>query len=249
VTSTGCLATKADVRLLQDEIRAMRTASAQADTARRAQSDSLIASATRTTDSLRALSARVGRFQADVNGELYAFGRQLITIQELSGQSQNQIQRLRADLESRSTMPAPAPAASDSAPAASGGAPALPGPNALYQAAKDQLDRGSPGAARAALDELLRAYPTAEIAPTAQFFVGETYAQESMRAEADSVYQLVVRRYPKSDRAPTALYKQALSQRAQGRTATARALFDRLVREYPRSDEATLAREQLRATR
>jgi tol-pal system protein YbgF len=242
----ACVATRGDVRLLQDEMRALRSSVAAADTTRRAQADSILLTVARANDSLRALSARVTRMQtaqADATGTLYDLGRQLITIQELTGQSQRRLQELRASLENR----AEAASVVQETPAATGGA--LPGPNSLFELARDQLARGSPRAAREALDTLIVRYPAADVVPAAQFFIGEAYAQEKNRAAADSVYTLVVSRYPRSDRAPTALYKLALGRRDAGQRAAAQTLLERIVREYPRTDEAVFAREQLRVLR
>jgi tol-pal system protein YbgF len=242
----ACVATRGDVRLLQDEMRALRSSVAVADTARRAQADSILLTVARTNDSLRALSARMARLQtaqADATGTLYELGRQLITIGELTGQSQRRLQELRASLENRAQEAASA-AQDTTAP---GGA--LPGPNSLFELARDQLARGSPRAAREALDTLIVRYPTADVVPAAQFFVAEAYARENNRAAADSVYHLVVTRHPKSDRAPTALYKLALARRDAGQRAAAQTLLERIVREYPRTDEAVFAREQLRVMR
>jgi TolA-binding protein len=243
----ACVATRNDVRLLQDEMRSLRSSVAAADTARRAQADSILLSMARANDSLRALSARVARVQsvqADATGTLYELGRQLITIQELTGQSQRRLQELRASLENRAQETATT-VADTGTPAAA----ALPGPNALLELGRDQLARGSPRAAREALDSLIVRYPTADVVSAAQFFIAEAYAQEGNRAAADSVYTMVASRYPRSDRAPTALYKLALARRDAGQTAAAQTLLERIVREYPRTDEAVFAREQLRVMR
>jgi tol-pal system protein YbgF len=240
----GCVALRSDVRLLQDELRALRSSVAAADTARRAQADSILTTVARANDSLRTLGARVARLQAaqaDATGTLYEMGRQLLTIGELTGQSQRRLQELRASLENR----AQEAAAQDTA----GAVGAVPGPNALFELARDNLSRGSPRAAREALDTLIVRYPTADVVPAAQFFVAEAYAQEGNRAAADSVYNLVASRYPRSDRAPTALYKLALARRDAGQAAAAQTLLERIVREYPRTDEAVFAREQLRVMR
>ena len=66
IAVTGCLASKADIVLLQDEIRTLRAMQGRTDSSRRAASDSAIALALRTSsgDSLRALSQRFSAFQA-----------------------------------------------------------------------------------------------------------------------------------------------------------------------------------------
>lgn len=241
LVATGCLASKGDILLIQDEIRALRAMQARADTARRTQADSALLAIRRTQDSLRVLAQRFGSFQATVGGELFEMGKQLLTIQELAGMSSKRIMELRSTMEER----AQAMASSDTAP------PAAPGPAQLFQASFDLLRRGSQSAARSGFEELLRRYPEFEHASAALLYIGQSYADEkpARTAEADSVYGLVVSRYPKSVDAPTALFKYALSQIAQKKTAAGRTALQRIVREYPGSTEAELAADRLRSLR
>jgi tol-pal system protein YbgF len=242
---SGCLASKRDVFELQSQLSTMQVASARADSARRVQVDALLGAVMQSNDSVRAIGARLAKLQSTVSTDHYEMGRQLLQIQELSGQSQRRLQELRASLEERNqgggVVPAPA-----GAPAAPSAAPAGPGPAQLFQSSLDQLRRGSMTVARSGFEELLRTYPTSEDAPEAMIYIAATYAAERNQVAADSVYGLVVQRYPSSPKAATALYKQALSMRDAGRTTAARAAFDRIIKDYPRSDEAALAREQLR---
>ena len=205
----------------------------------------MLAQVVLSTDSVRAISGRLATLQSTVATDHYEMGRQILQIQELSGQSQRRLQELRASLEERNQMASvPAPVAGDTARPAP--VPAGPGPAQLFQSSLDQLRRGSATVARRGFEELLRSYPTSEDAPEAMIYIAETYAAERNQVAADSVYGLVVQRYPASPKAATALYKQAVSYRAAGRTTAARTAFERVVREHPRSDEASLAREQLR---
>ena len=237
LAATGCMASKSDIRLLQDEIHTLRVMQSRADTSRKTQTDSALMMVGRTNDSLRALAQRFGAFQATVGGELFEMGKQLITIQELAGMSQKRILELRATMEERAqSMP----------PADSAAPPAAPGPAQLFQLSFDQLRRGSYGTARAGFEELLRRYPDFEEASAAQLYVGQSYAEERRTAEADSVYALVVTKYPRSKDAPTALYKYGLSQLSQGKKTAARAALQRVVREFPSSIEAELAGDRLK---
>ena len=241
----GCLASKGDVALLQGELRTMRDASAQMDAVQRARFDQVLAQIVRANDSVRALSVRLAKLQGDVQNDHYEMNRQILQIQELSGQSQRRLQELRASLEERSQAPAnPVPGDTMMRPA-----PAGPGPAQLFQSSLDQLRRGSTRVARSGFEDLLQRYPTYEDAPEAMVYIAETYAAERNQVAADSVYGLVIQRYPRSAKAATALYKRALSMKSAGQTAAARAAFDRIIREFPGSDEATLAREQLRSIR
>src|SRR5881275_581058 len=129
----------------------------------------------RANDSLRLLSTRFSAFQANVSGGMYDMNRQLLQIQELSGQSQRRLQELRASMESRNDAmsASPAPVASDSIKLA---ATSGPGPAQLFQIAFDQMQRGSFGVARSGFQELLDKYPAFEDAPLAQLYIGQSFS-------------------------------------------------------------------------
>ena len=244
----GCLASRQDIYLLQRQLTTMQTSAARSDSARSAQINAVLGQLVQSNDSVRAVSARLAKLQSTVATDHYEMGRQILQIQELTGQSQRRLQELRSSLEERSqTAAAPVTVPSVAGDTARSGPPAPgPGPAQLFQSSLDQLRRGSKSVARAGFEELLRNYPQSEDAPEAMIYIAETYAAERTHVPADSVYGLVVQRYPSSPKAATALYKHALSLRAAGRTTQARAAFDRIIKDYPRSDEAALAREQLR---
>ncbi len=275
--ATGaCFATREDVQALHADVQSLRADNARSDSARRAALDRVVTSMNIVRDSLGLLSARVFKMQGDVRGDLYNVGQQLLQIQQLTGQSQQRVQELRASLEARQSdiqastaQPgAPPPTGATGAPPSSTGAAspssanpatrpgatttpapsggATPGPNQLFQISLEQLRRGSPGAARTGLQTLLQQYPTSDLVPDAEFYLGEAYHQEGNAAGADSAYAAVVSSYPTSPRAPTALYKRALGMEEKGNVVGARGLLNDLVTRYPRSDEAALAKERLR---
>jgi tol-pal system protein YbgF len=255
--ATGaCFATREDVQALHADVQTLRGDNARSDSARQAALARVVASLDVVHDSLGQVAARVVKMQGDVRGDLYNVGQQLLQIQELTGQSQQRVQELRASLEQKQSEIASVPQAGapgGAAPGVPGTTPApsaagaTPGPNQLFQISLEQLRRGSPGAARTGLLALLQQYPTSDLVPDAQFYLGEAYHQEGNAAGADSAYAAVVSRFPTSARAPTALYKRALGMEEKGNVVGARGLLNDLVKRYPRSDEAALARERLRA--
>lgn len=253
IATSGCFATRNDMRVLQGDILAFRTEAQRADSARARQIATVAASLGTVGDSLRDVSTRLARFQGDTRGDIRQIQQQLLQIQELTGQSQRKLQDLRADMEARAQQAAVVPVTpvpgDTSKGAATPGVPAAPGPNQLYQLAYDQLRRASYGAARTGFEELIRSYPTSDLAPESQFYIAESYAAEGATASGDSAYTLVVSKYPKSTKAATALYKLGLSLAKQGKKSDARSAMDRVVREYPNSDDAELARDWLRSNR
>ncbi|MBW8770483.1 MAG: hypothetical protein JF589_12055, partial [Gemmatimonadetes bacterium] len=104
----GCMASKTDIQLLQTDIQTMRAETARSDSARRAQIEQVLGQVIRTNDSIRIVSARLAKLQADVQNDHYEMNRNILTLQELSGQSQRRLQELRGAMEERS-QPAPAP--------------------------------------------------------------------------------------------------------------------------------------------
>ncbi len=234
----GACATRNDLVAVQDNLAAiMRAEGARSDSVTRAELTRVSARLDSLTDSLGVLSGRVARHQGEMRGEIHSLGQQLITIQELTGQSQRRLQELRASMEQRASEAGVSSGADVQA--------GTPGPNQIFQLALDQLRRGSAGAARAGFQDIVRQYPTSDLAPDAQFYVGESFAAEGNNSAADSVYQIVSTRHPQSARAPTAMYKRALSLEASGSGAEARAVLTQIIQRYPRSDEAGLARERL----
>ena len=246
----GCLASKGDVALLRSQLSTMSQAAASANEAQRVQVnraiEQILTQIARNNDSVRVVSSRLAKLQGDVQNDHYEMGRQILQLQELSGQSQRRIQELRASLEERNNQAGVVPAVPGDTTRP---VPAGPGPAQLFQSSLDQLRRGATGVARNGFEELLRSYPNTDDAPEAMVYIAETFAAERNQVAADSVYGLVIQRYPKSPKAATALYKRALSMKAAGQSAAARAAFDRIIKEYPRSDEAALAKEQLRSIR
>ncbi|MBI2795087.1 MAG: tetratricopeptide repeat protein [Gemmatimonadetes bacterium] len=241
----GCLATQNDLRVLQADVAVVRAEAARNDSARTVQLAAALAALKSASDSMRALSARMARWQGDSRDEFRLMQQQLIQIQELTGQSQRRLQELRAGLEDRGGAPVGAGAAG----ADSGRGAGSPGPNQLLQLALEQLRRGSAGSARAGFGDLLARFPESDAAQLAQFYVAESFAAEGNSTSADSVYRLVIARQPPSPKASTATYKHALVLLAAGKTAEAKAALASVVARFPQSDEAVLAADRLKLLR
>lgn len=233
----GCFATQKDVQVLQGDISLLRSERVAADSARKVQLDRALSSMRVANDSLVALSAQLTRFRSDMTSSMSSVQQQLLQVQELTGQSQQRIQQIRASLEDRQA----AAAAPDST-----GAPVTPGPNALFQVAREQMMQGSNAAARQAFQDLITKYPKSDVAPDAQFYIAETYAAENNASAADSVYAQVASKYVGSPRAATAIYKRAVAAQNAGNGSKARDLYNQLIKKYPRSDEAALARDRVK---
>jgi len=251
----GCLASKSDIRLLQDELRLSRAQAAAGDTAvlraedaRRQQVAALSATVDRMNDSLRFLASRFAAFQANANGEFDAMGRQMVQVQALLGQNTRTVQETREQLRvlREGAQAAPPPVSTSTDTSQRGGGAGIPGPATLFESGMAALRQGSYRTARMSFDQLLTSYPTFDQVSLAQLRVGDAYKSEGNTTAADSVYQLVATKYPKSPEAPTALYSRGRLLWEANKRGEARVVLNRLIREYPNADEVDLAKNLLK---
>lgn len=227
----GC-ATKRDVRDLRTEIDALRAA--QDSALREIQRQNRMM--------LDSLSGQGVRTRGDLANRLLAIERQLVQVQELTGQGQQRITELREELNARArTLEAQSSARADTTGAAPPG-----NPEELFNAALASLRRGSLVTARAGFEEFLRLHPQHRLAGEAQFYVGESHSEAKDVPQALQAYARVLESHPTSPKAPTALYRAGTLEAARGNRAEARTLFGRVVQSYPDSPEAGLARTELR---
>jgi tol-pal system protein YbgF len=261
--TTGCFATRNDMRILQGDINTVR---AESQRSAQAQAQALTETARllqAVSDSLTRLSSRQLNFEGDVRGEMRRVNEQLIQVQQLLGQSASIIRSLRADLEAagRTAIPEPAgavpltgtpPATGATPPPTTGATPPttpaagqLPGPNVLYQDGMDHLRRSSYASARIAFGDLLLNYPGSDVAPEAQYLIAESFAAERNLTAAETAYAAVVSKYPESPRAPEAMYKRARIFMEQDNNAAAKPLLEQIIKQYPRADVAEFAKERL----
>jgi tol-pal system protein YbgF len=242
--AAGCVATKQDVEQLRLEMQSSQQATDAA----------IQRLAARTEALLDSISTQNVRMRGDLANRLVQIERQLVQIQELSGQSQAQLTELRRQINQRAEEARrAAEAAADSAaraPSGGGGASDAGGASestgnagAVYDAALGAFRRGSMTTARAGFQEFLRVAPRDRRAADALFHIGETYARDPDNAV--QAFERVVEQYPASPRAPTALLRIGRVEAGRGNRTEARARFNQIIRAYPRAPEAEEARTEI----
>jgi tol-pal system protein YbgF len=254
---SGC-ATKGQVQLLQNEVRTLRIETARRDSSRAAALAAVLRLQDQIMDSIAAGREALRTLDVRLQGDLTDVQRQILQVQELTGQSQRRLSEMKAQLDARAEQvaaaagrPAPPPdSAAAAAPASPAPPPAVPNATAdqMYQGARLQLNRGSLSTARRGFQDFLAAYPNHELVPDALYSVAETFyftAPDSALA----YYVQVVGRFPKAAKASTALYKMGRLEEDRKNAAAAKTHYERLLKEYPASPEADLARNHLRNLR
>lgn len=134
--------------------------------------------------------------------------------------------------------------ATASAPAAAG-APVDAAESRVYEAAHNQRRIGNYRGAIIAFQNFLTQYPRSELAPRAQYWVGDSYFNLRDFKNAIANQQKLVNGYPDSTSVPDALLNIASSQIELGDTAMAKKTMDGLVARYPLSEAAEKAKRRL----
>src|ERR1043166_9021015 len=96
----GC-ATKGQVELLQGELRTLRVETARRDAARAAALAAIITLQQRIIDSVAAGRDALRALDVRVQGEFTDLERQMLQVQELTGQSQTRLTQLKAQIDQR----------------------------------------------------------------------------------------------------------------------------------------------------
>jgi tol-pal system protein YbgF len=245
-TLSGC-AMKGDIRLVQEELRAMA-----------ARQDSLVMElrmqTQQTQDTLRTQGDQMFDLRGDVNRQLQQISASLLRLEAIAGENQRGMTAIRDQLVNMRRGPAMGGMGTDvgggSTPAG-GGSEALSGAGGgnadqLYGVAQGQLDRGSLNSAARAFQEFIQGYPTDPRVPDAHFFLADILTQQDKPREALTAFQEIQQQFPTAARVPDSLYRIALLQEELGDKAQAKVTLERIMNTYPDAPVAMLARNKLR---
>ena len=236
----GC-ALRSDVTKLGLQLEAQQGQAVRADSARAANLAAVARLVQSLIDSLAVQQSLIGRVRADLRLELLNVQQQMVQIQELTGQSQQRLTEMRAQLDERSQQVAAvlaAPGAQPPAPAGPGAAPARsPG---------DTTAAPPTGAAPATGRQPAAPPPAAgpgPAAPTADQLM-ELSLQQLRRnspGTARAGFAEFLRRFPQHPRAADAEFFSGEAWTAEQHSDSAAAAYQRVVRRYASSPRAATA--------
>jgi tol-pal system protein YbgF len=115
-----------------------------------------------------------------------------------------------------------------------------------YDAALAALRGGNHTKAIAMFREVVTNYPNGDLAPNAQFWIGESYYTKGDLENAVTAYRKVLTAWPDSRKAPDAMVKLGFSLSDLKRTSEARTTLEEVVRKYPGTNAAQLAADRLK---
>ncbi|MCW5976954.1 MAG: tetratricopeptide repeat protein [Bryobacteraceae bacterium] len=166
---------------------------------------------------------------ADLNGRL--------------GKLQTQVGDLKSAVDVLAAPPAPPPGGY--ATPSGGGSPAMSA-DLLYNNARRDQTGGQLDLALAQYQEFVRNFPNADLAPQAEFHIGEIhYAKGDLQAAIEA-FDLVLEKYPENQKTPDAMYMKAMSFAKAGDKASAGRELRALLKKYPDGEVAGKARSRLK---
>ncbi len=153
---------------------------------------------------------------------------------------QTQVTDLKSAMQILSAPPAP-PAATT----AEGTVPAVSGATLFDNALRDQFG-GKPDLALSEYQDFLKSFPNSDLAPAAQFHIGEIHYNKGDFQAAYKAFDLVLEKYPDNDKTPDAMFMKAMSLAQAGQRRSAAVEYRALVKKYPDSEVARKAQEELK---
>lgn len=179
---------------------------------------------------------------------------QIETLTYENEQAKKRQQDLYLDLDSRLRKFEPTPPPAPAAQGTEEGAPAQAAANQsadpvaeskAYEAALNLFKSAKYKEAAQAFEAFVATYPNSDMAPNAQFWLGNAwYAQKECKKAIDAQL-LVTTRWPDSVRAPDAMIAIANCQRDWGNIQAAKRTLGNIISKYPNSQAAAQAKQRL----
>lgn len=116
-----------------------------------------------------------------------------------------------------------------------------------YDAALAHFKAGNYAEAGSAFYDFTRRYPQSGLAPSAQYWLGNSYYAQRDYRNAIAAQQVVVKNHPDSPKAPDALLNIASCQMELKDRPAAKKTLETLIAQYPDAPAAQTAKERLAA--
>jgi tol-pal system protein YbgF len=168
---------------------------------------------------------------------------QLLTVQELTGLSQQQLASLRDQYERDRQQDRSSGGFTGGGfqPGAAGST----GAQELYDAAVTQFNRGTYTAARMGFEQIVNEYGSDPLAPEARYYLAQILQNDGDVEGAIEAFLLIPEFHPTAERVPDAYYMAGRLHLGLGNSDQAQQYFERVVNTWPDSTAADLAREEL----
>jgi tol-pal system protein YbgF len=144
-------------------------------------------------------------------------------------------------LQSPPAPPSPTGAAGSTAPP--------PGLSAkqLYDTAMKDRSGGNLDLAMQGFQEYLKYFGDTELAPNAQFYIGQIHYDKNDFPKAIAAFDMVLERFPENSKTPDAMYMKGMALLKSTQRTEAAKEFQSLIQKYPNAEVSSKARQQRKA--
>lgn len=199
-------------------------------------------------EQLTAPMANVNSRIDQVTTEMQAVRESVIDLTSRIGKLQQQLEDLSNTIKVLQAPPAPPPttgAPTSGAPGAAASGPP-PGMSArqLYEAANRDRSGGQLDLALQGYQQYLQYYGTTELAPNAQFYIGQIHYDRGEFPQALAAFDRVLEGYSDNNKTPDALYMKGMTLLRSNQRNEAAREFLNVIQKYPQSEVAEKARSQ-----
>lgn len=193
---------------------------------------------------LREQEKNVGRPVATIGSKIDQMSTELQVVKESLADLRVRFGRLEQQMVDASnaikTLQAPPPP------------PGGPGPvsgvsaETLYQNALRDKNGGNFDLALREFQEYLQSFGSTELAPNAQFYIGEIHYLRDELDQAVEAFDLVLEKYPENPKTPDAHYMKGMALVKMGQRNKGRDEFYTLIRRFPNNQLAEKAKDTLK---
>jgi tol-pal system protein YbgF len=253
-----------DVALLQDQVRTLQRsqdeklgaiqalvqqaldAANKANTAVALLQDNLAQSIREQQTKVVAPVVDVGTKMDQMTTDIQALRESVNDIASRVGNLQQQMTDINNAVRTMGTPAAPPPpTGSTLTPGASVSEPPIPA-ETLYQNAMRDRSGGKYDLALQEFADYLKYYGNTDLAPNAQFYIGEIHFRQNHLDNALREFDMVLEKYPDNNKTADALYMKGRTLLQLGRRTQAKEEFCDLVKRFPASDLASRSRAQVK---
>jgi tol-pal system protein YbgF len=96
-------------------------------------------------------------------------------------------------------------------------------------------------------DEYLKYFADTELAPNAQFYIGQIHYDKNDFPQAIAAFDMVLERYPENNKTPDAMYMKGMALLKSTQRTQAAKEFLALIQKYPNAEVSAKARQQRKA--
>ncbi|MBK9169156.1 MAG: outer membrane protein assembly factor BamD [Bryobacterales bacterium] len=188
--------------------------------------------------------AGLGTKVDQMSGDFRAVQQSMNDVVSRLGRLEQRLTDMSNEMRTMQSAPPPPPPGGD--PAAALGEPPMPA-GKLYESALRDTRGGRTELALQQFADYLRYFADTEMAPNAQFWIGQIYYDAAQYEPALENFDLVLTKFPQNNKTVDAMYMKGQTLLKMDRRTEAANEFRRLQTEYPKSPVAPKACSQLRS--